>query len=104
MADDVVLGEGVAGCTMSAVTIFNFEQLRDKWKTINIFIHIFKILCVCLSVCGVCSDVCGCPQRPEALDLNGLVVVGNLTRMLHTQVLWQRAITPVPSLLLNHIG
>lgn len=59
MADDVVLGEGVAGCTMSAVTIFNFEQIGDKWKTINIFIHIFKILCVCLSVCGyvqMCVD------------------------------------------------
>lgn len=61
MADDVVLGEGVAGCTMSAVTIFNFEQIGDKWKTINIFIHIFKILCVCLSVCGyvqMCVDAC----------------------------------------------
>lgn len=55
----MVLGEGVAGCTMSAVTIFNFEQIGDKWKTINIFIHIFKIFCVCLSVCGyvqMCVD------------------------------------------------
>lgn len=77
MADDdrnvsLVLGEGMTGCTMSAATIFNFEQIGDKWKTINIFINIFKILCVCLSVCG-------CLQRPEALDPRGLVV-GNLTR------------------------
>ena len=77
MADDdrnvsMVLGEGIAGCTMSAVTIFNFEQIGDKWKTTDIFIHIFKFLCVC-------SSVCGCLQRPEALDLRGRVA-GNLTR------------------------
>lgn len=87
---------------MSAVTIFNFEQIGDKnYKYVYSYLT-KKFLCVFICV-WVCTDVCGCLQRPEALNLHGLIV-GNLTLVLVTQVLWKRAITPVPSLLLNHIG